>query len=87
MTKTSVATNLLGRRVRVTLGMNELTQVQLEERRSPDNRAAVWRLLGYIGEVLAVYQSENVLMLAVSMFHDGAIVELCASHCRLVEQE
>jgi len=26
-------------------------------------------------------------MLAVSMFHDGAIVELCASHCRLVEQE
>lgn len=85
-----ITTNLLGRRVRITIGLNdeELTrEIESMRRRT----ASVWRgdarnYLGQFGEVTAVFKDADHTLQFTLALDGGNFATVAAGHCRLLTE-
>jgi hypothetical protein len=80
MAKQTIQTDLVGKRVRITMKLKPDTLWQAH-RTDRGN----WKYLGYVGVVHAVYHTENVLvfLVHVAVEHEGIdqLIEIPAEHC------
>lgn len=81
---TKVATNLVGRRVKITVGTSE-AQLEAElARTKPEDRRGAWAYAGQCGEVVAVFIKDGNLACQVAL-SDGQLVIVYADHLKLWE--
>lgn len=78
---TRITTNLIGRKVKVTMG---LTDQEIEHHRPMrlDSGNAGWRQLGEFGEVSAIWRERGYVRMLVAI--RGELVEVSAEHVRLL---
>lgn len=82
MAKASVQTNLLGRKAKITMGMNDEQIAERNRNRWRDDNE-LWSNLGRIGEIVAVAKQSDSFLLGVQL-ETGQVVEPYLKHIRVL---
>lgn len=83
MAKTTLNNNMVGRKVKVTMGLSNPPPNMVEWHASKGYDHGGWSSWGKTGEVVAAFQDSEGVKVAVAMDDDATIVEFFLTHVAL----